>query len=1061
MTRRAASSPVGDPEAESVTFLFTDIVQSSRLWEQYPNAMGDALARHDGLLRSAIGNHGGTIFKAVGDGFYAVFETPSEAVDAALEAQLALRNTDWADVDGMEVRMAIHAGSAQRRGGDYFGGTLNRCARLLEVTHGAQVTMSAAIAKQIPDGPARGIGAMDLGDHLLRGLTSPERIYQLTHPKLRANFPPLLSTAVSRTNLPMELDPFIGRSHELDQISSLLSAHRLVTLTGPGGVGKTRLAFRAAAEVLDRFEDGAWVALLDHVSDPSLVPAAVARAVGLSPQSGVPIIDVLRNALRTRSLLLILDNCEHLLEACIDIVHDLLTTAPDLTVMVTSREPLRIPGEVTMTISGLSLTDGPPEIHDPMRSEAVQLFATRAAAANTRFALNDETAQIALNLCRRLDGLPLAIELAAARTRMLSVDEIDRRLEDRFRLLTTGAHTALPRHQTLEAAIKWSYDLLDEEDQLAFNRLSVLAQSFDLEAAEAVIADGTIPGSSVIEAVGRLVEKSLLVAEPSRDRMRYLMLESLRQFSHRRYFPTPDAAVVRDRHATYFADLAEDGDRHLRGAEQVEWLRRLDDNRTNIRIALARLTEQEHVADAISMAISLRRFQEMRGRWSEGQRALEAILRFVDEDHPQRYLILLDLGDLAVKSGVPDAQAVSSLETALRDAEKHHDQLGIARCLILLGAIAGHTGDLERAEALQRRGLRHLRELDADWEIASTLLEMAETTYLIRGPDSATGLLTESLDRFRGLGDRRGIASALSYLGDIQRKQGSCREALVLLEEGIELSRDLGDLGSVVGSVSSMHIWLGRAQLQLARYTHARASFTEGLAGYRRIGNRLGAAWALSNLGMADIEMGELERAENTTNECLDLMESIEHAGGVAWAHYNLARIARLRGDHDRACTEAETALGSAITQRDRGGEATIRGLLGRIKHDGRRDLEARRLTVDAIVALHDLRELPSIAACLETLAAVERGLSQPASAAGFLGAAEALREQAEIPRPASDGTFHTSLVDDLQRGLGVETFAAERTAGRSLEIAAVVEAARTTLEGETIHASEPERPRQ
>ncbi len=988
MTGEPAPSPGEDPGSGSVVFLFTDIVQSSRLWEQYPDAMGDALARHDDLLRNIIGKHGGTIFKAVGDGFCAVFETSSEAVAAALEAQLALGDADWADIDGMDVRMAIHAGSAQRRGGDYFGSTLSRCARLLEVTHGAQVTMSAAIETQLQSAVAGGIGTLDLGDHRLRDLTGSERIYQLTHSRLRVDFPPLRSAGAHSTNLPMELDPFIGRSNELSQISSLLSAHRLVTLTGPGGVGKTRLAFRAAAGVLDRFEDGVWVAGLEHLSDPSLVPSAIARAVGLSPQSGVPITDMLRTALRTRSLLLVLDNCEHLLEACTDIVHDLLTTTPDLTVMVTSREPLSVPGEATLTVPGLSLTDGAPEMHDPMRSEAVQLFATRAVAANTRFTLNDETARIALNVCRRLDGLPLAIELAAARTRMLSVDEIDRRLEDRFRLLTTGVHTALPRHQTLEAAIKWSYDLLDEEDQLAFNRLSVLAQTFDLEAAESVIADDRIPRASVVDVVGRLVEKSLLVIEPSRDRMRYRMLESLRQFSHREYLSTSDAGIVHDRHATYFAALAGDGDQHLQGAGQIDWLQRLDDSRTNIRIALARLTEQEHTEEAISMALSLRRFLEMRGRWDEGRRALEAILPLVEEDHPRRHLILLDIGDLGVKSGMPNARAVSSLESALRGSEKHHDELGIGRSLILLGMVAGHTGDLDRAEVLQQRGLRHFRDLDDDREIASALLAIAETTYLIRGPDTADGPLMESLDRFRRLGDRQGMASALGYLGDIRRKQGSCHEALVLLEEGIELSRDLDDWGSLVGSVSSMYIWLGRAQLQLARYVHARASFNQGLAGFRRIGNRLGAAWALSNLGMAGIEMGELDQAENITNECLDLMESIDHAGGVAWAHYNLARIARLRGDHDRACTEAETALGLAITQRDPGGEATIRGLLGRIKHDGRRDLEARRLTVDAIVALHDLHELPSIAACLETLAAAEHGLSQPTSAAGFLGAA-------------------------------------------------------------------------
>src|SRR5579859_796700 len=476
--------------AETVIFLFTDIEGSTQMWERRQQAMQAPLARHDALLRQAVADHNGHIVKMTGDGCHAAFAGALEGALAALQAQQALAAEAWPEIapDALRVRMGLYAGEAEARAGDYYGSSVNRAARLMSVAHGGQILISAAAADLLRDRLPHGVALRDLGEHRLKDLSRPERVLQLTAAGLRADFPPIKSLNSFMHNLPVQLTPFIGRERELVEIDRLLAGTHLLTLTGSGGTGKTRLSLQAAAALLPDFADGAWLVELAPLADPALVAQSAATALGVRETGGRPMLEALADYLRAKQLLLILDNCEHLVAACAGLAEQLLRQCPRLKILASSREALGIAGETTYPVPSLSLpaAAGGSGAEALSQSEAASLFVDRAQAALPTFALTDDNAAAVATVCRRLDGIPLAIELAAARVRLLRVDEIAARLDDRFRLLTGGSRTALPRQQTLRALIDWSYDLLTEPERALLRRLAVFAGGWTLEAAEAV-----------------------------------------------------------------------------------------------------------------------------------------------------------------------------------------------------------------------------------------------------------------------------------------------------------------------------------------------------------------------------------------------------------------------------------------------------------------------------------------------------------------------------------------------------------------------------------------------
>jgi class 3 adenylate cyclase len=484
----------------TVTFLFTDIEGSTRLWEQHPEAMEAALIRHDELAARIIQQHEGSLVKhrGEGDSLFAVFARAADAVAAALTLQQVLRAEPWPATEGhpegmpLQVRVALHTGDAAFRDGDYFGAAVNRCARLRAVAHGGQILLSSATQELVRDALPEEIRFQDLGEHRLRDLARPERVFQLLHPDLPADFPPLSSLNTLPNNLPQQVTSFIGREKEMAEVRRLLSTTRLLTLTGSGGTGKTRVSLQVAADLLEGDGDGVWLVELAPLADPSLVSQAVATALGVREEPGKPLSQTLVEFLKPKRLLLLLDNCEHLLSACAELAGLILRSCPGVQILATSREGLNIPGETTYRLPSLSLPDPrqlPSTVESVSQYEAVRLFIDRATAAVPAFAVTNQNAPAVAQLCVRLDGIPLAIELAAARVKAMSVEQINGRIADMFRLLTGGSRTALPRQQTLRAAIDWSYDLLSEKEKILLRRLSVFAGGWALEAAEQVCAD--------------------------------------------------------------------------------------------------------------------------------------------------------------------------------------------------------------------------------------------------------------------------------------------------------------------------------------------------------------------------------------------------------------------------------------------------------------------------------------------------------------------------------------------------------------------------------------------
>jgi predicted ATPase/class 3 adenylate cyclase len=531
--------PMPELPSGTVTFLLTDVEGSTALWEEASEAMRAALARHDVLFEDAVRAHGGVHIRPRGEGDsrFAVFSGAPEAVAAGLAIQRAFAAEPWPTPRPIRVYTGLHTGQAELRDGDYYGSAVNRCARIRGIGHGGQILLSEATAALVPDDLPDGVTLLNLGEHRLKDLTRPERVFQLVSRDLPFEFPLLRSLDVLPNNLPRQLTSFVGREQEMAEVKRLLTATSLLTLVGAGGAGKTRLSLQVAADVLDDYRDGVWLVELAPLTDPVLVPQAVASTLGLPERASHPTVLTLEEHLRPRSLLLILDNCEHLVTACAVLAETLLRACPNLSILATSREGLGIAGETTWRIPSLSLPDvqhfsfGAPDVASALSHyESVRLFIDRALAVAPAFAVTNHNAPAVAQICQHLDGIPLAIELAAVRVKVLAPEQIAARLDDRFRLLTGGSRTALPRQQTLRALVDWSYDLLTGPERILFRRLSVFAGGWLLEASEGICAGDGVEELEVLDLLAQLVDKSLVLAEEHVGEARYGLLETLRQY---------------------------------------------------------------------------------------------------------------------------------------------------------------------------------------------------------------------------------------------------------------------------------------------------------------------------------------------------------------------------------------------------------------------------------------------------------------------------------------------------------------------------------------------------
>ena len=928
----------------TVTFLFTDIEGSTRLWQQYPEPMKNALVRHHALLQQAIESAGGYVFQIVGDAFCAAFHTASEGVAAALAAQRTLTSEPWGETGSIRVRMALHTGTAdlhvgEHKSGEYVSGlTLSHTSRVLSVAYGGQILLSSATQELVRSDLASLVELRDLGLHRLRDLARAEHIYQVVAPDLPDAFPALKSLGVVPNNLPRQLTTFVGRERVIVEAKRTLAETHLLTLTGPGGSGKTRLSLEIAASLLDEYPDGVWLVELAPQSDPALVPQVLGTTLGVREEvGGRPLVTTLVDHLRQKRALLLFDNCEHLIDACARLADALLRDCPEVKILSTSREGLGLTGEVTFRVPPLSLpASGPlPPLERLTEYEAIRLFVERAGAVTPDFTLTDTTAPAVVQICQRLDGIPLALELAAARVRTLSVQQITAHLDERFRLLTGGSRTALPRHQTLRGLIDWSYGLLSEAERGLLRRVSVFVGGWTLEAATAVCAGDGVDRYDVVDLLGRLVDKSLCLTDGQGSDPRYRLLETIRQYGVEKLTDTPEGQAVRDRHRDFYLGFAEDAEPRLKGPEQVSWLKRLEMDHDNLRAALRWSLDRDDREPALRLGSALSLFWDTHGYVREGREWLDELLARARElptsavtPVSRRALAkVLDAAAYTRARWSEFAKVIGFQAEALAVWRELGDKPGIAEALGRLGETTCNLGDRTHGKALVEESLALFRELSDTRGIAYALNNLADMVSADGDLASARSLFEESVPLFEAIEDRRGLAHALDNLGGLLTAQGDYGTAESLYSKSLRLAEELGDQHAVATALRS----LGGVAHHRRDHEQARSFYENSVARFREMNDGFCLAKSLIGYALTAHEEGDDEHARALGDQGLALLREADAKGELAPRLNQLGAAALAHGDVPRAARFLLEGLALCADAHDEPGIVTSLENLARV----------------------------------------------------------------------------------------------------------------------------------
>lgn len=881
----------------TVTFLFTDIEGSTKLAQQYPDAMPAVLARHHEILTQSIQAHNGFVFQIVGDSFSSAFHSASDALNAALESQRALHNETWSPAP-IKVRMGIHTGVAQvevvSNESRYSGyATLALTQRIMSAGHGGQILISGATRELVRDSLPTDSSLLDLGEKRLKDLLRPEHLYQFNGSGLPVTFPPLKTLDLFPNNLPVQLTTFIGRVKEIGEVKQELSEHRLVTLTGSGGTGKTRLSLQVAAELLDHFDHGVWFIELAPLVDPELIPQTMLSAIGISEQQGVPPLEILKEYLHDKKVLIVLDNCEHLVSASAHVANTLLNAAPKIKMLASSREALGVKGELSYPVPSLSLPDIKhlPLIEQLSQYEAVRLFIDRASLVSPHFDVNKENAPFIAQICCRLDGIPLAIELAAARVKVLSVEQISKRLDDRFRLLTGGARTALPRQQTLRALIDWSYDLLTENERLLLRQLSVFVGGWTLEAAEDICTGNGIESYEILDLLTQLINKSLVfVAEQSQSsETRYRILETIRQYAREKLLEAGGSEIVRDRHLAYFVRLAEKGEPELYRSNQVFWLNKLDDELDNLRMALewALATDAEA---GLQMAVFSSPFWQSHGYRQELGDWLWQLLERHDTKNS------LHVRGMAIYCACTNdlVHSHSIAEQSLQLARELSDKRVEALSLMALGVVISLQGNLKEGVPLVEQSRTLYKTLGDKLGQATA---MAWLVLNNNDLEQTKTIVLEGLGLFREMDHLAGIALCLSQLAHRRIWGGDFSSPVQWLEEASAIYRQLGDQS---GEADTLNIHGALAYWQ-GDYQQARVDCEEAILLYEKVGSYWMSSWSHANLAYVVLRQGDIVQARELFRFSIQRFQKANMTIGLVYAIEGLASLNVNQGQLKRA----------------------------------------------------------------------------------------------------------------------------------------------------------------
>ncbi|MGO9284697.1 MAG: ATP-binding protein, partial [Mycobacterium sp.] len=954
----------------TVTLLLADVEGSTRLWETQPEQMTAAIARLNQVVCDVVAAHDGVrpVEQGEGDSFVAAFARASDAVACALELQRA-------PLAPIRLRIGVHTGEVQLRDeGNYAGPTINRTARLRDLAHGGQTVLSGATEVMVVDRLPPDTWLTDLGSHLLRDLPRPERVVQLCHPDLVNEFPPLrVSGTVASTRLPMQLTSFVGRDAQLTQLRELLAQNRVVTLSGAGGVGKTRLAIQVAAQMAGEFGDGVWYVDLAPITDPGLVPVTVARALGLPDQPGRSTMDSLLRFVRDRQMLVVLDNCEHLLDASAELVVALLSGAAGLTLLATSREAIGVAGEVSWRVPSLSLAD-----------EAVELFADRARHARPGFTVTDDNAAAVGEICARLDGVPLAIELAAARVRALSLSEIGDSLHDRFRLLTGGARTAVRRQQTLRASVDWSHALLTEPERVLFRRLAVFVGGFDLDAAQAVAGGGEVERYQVLDQLTLLVDKSLVVADDAGGRTRYRLLETVRQYALEKLGESGEADSVRSRHRDHYTSMAAVLDAPA-GSDYEQRIEQAEIEIDNLRAAFSWSRENSDVELALTLASSLQPLWQARGRIREGSAWFDTVLtdEVAQDAEVAAAVRARALADEAVLDTWAGAAArMDQAQQAVAIAREVDDPALLARTLTAYGFIAslGYNTEVARECFAEAMGLA--RAVDDRWRLSEILALRARDAHIAGDPIAVRAAGEEGRDLADAIGDGFNSRLCRFYLGAAKTFSGDLAGAAAQFGEVAAEAEAAHDQMMRVASLAGQSLALAYRGEAAA----ARAAAEAALKGGAELGGRF-AVVAHTAVGFAALAAGDgaavHEAREAARQDMIVLIGSTAAVQRVWNAEAALADrdLAAARRWADEAVSTT-TGLHSAMA-------LTVRA---RVAIAAGEPEQAERDAQDALTCAAELKAYLLIPDILECLAALAGETGSHREAARLFGAAHAIR---------------------------------------------------------------------
>ena len=988
----------------TVTLLLADVEGSTRLWQNQPAEMTAAVADLERTVCEVVAAHGGVrpVEQGEGDSFVVAFSRASDAVECALALQRAL-------VDPIRLRIGVHTGQIQLRDeGNYAGPTINRTARLRDLAHGGQTVLSGATEQLVVDWLPTDAWLSDLGTHPLRDLPRPERVVQLCHPDLRTDFPPLRAPQnADAHNLPAQLTSFVGRGAQMADVRKQLSDNRMVTLTGAGGAGKTRLAVEVAAQIATEFTDGAWYVDLAPTTHPEAVPIVVARAFELPDQLGRSTVDTLARFVGDRQMLVVLDNCEHLLDATASLTMELLGTCGALTVLATSREPTGVLGEVTYQVPSLALAD-----------EAIELFADRARRVRREFAVTDHNATTVMEICRRLDGMPLAIELAAARVRALSLDEILGSLHDRFLLLTGGARTAVRRQQTLRASVDWSHALLTEPERVLFRRLAAFPGEFDLDAAQAVAGGTEVERFQLLDQLSLLVDKSLVVAESSSGRTRYRLLETVRQYAAEKLGESGEAVGVRSRHRDYYTAMAalldapsQDGiDARLQWAENA-----MD----NLRSAFGWSLETGDVGRALELASALQPLWLSTGWILEGLTWLEAGLAQDDSAATPAALARTRADKVILLSWIALTSSIDEAEQALAVAREVDDPVLSIRALVARALVCANDAEASQPYFAEAEALA--RELGDSWRL-SQILSRRVGAVIAAGDVTAVGLVSgEGLEVAEAIGDRANARICRWAQGWVSLGRGELRDALGRFREAVDEAAAAHDevlrlyglllqsfttayLGDGSGAHESADVMM-QAASEFGEYakgpaygTIGMACLTEGDATAARDAFEL----AFRHIGADPLPVGLLAFAALAPLACGDVAEARRWADDV---------VSKTKGVY----------LAIALAVRARVGVA--QGEVDRAEQDAHAALS---VSVDAGAVL-------GLPGALEILAELTAGAESHREAARLFAAAAALRDRSGEARLPFLQPAHATELAALRDAMGDEDFDAAWAEGAEL----------------------------